>query len=112
VYRPKDRNTRPLFPELFPFGGKLDDRNRWLRIVGLVPFRSFGKNGFWTLKQLKWQCHGQNNQALNAPYPSLFLVQTMGRSSRRTYTLSLKKECITEEPCAGNLHARSVKGIK
>jgi len=39
VYRPKDRNTRPLFPELFPYGGKLDERNRWLRIAELVPWQ-------------------------------------------------------------------------
>jgi len=39
VYRPKDRSTRPLFPELFPYGGKLDERNRWLRIAELVPWQ-------------------------------------------------------------------------
>ena len=30
VYRPEDRMTKPLFPELFPFGGKLDEGNRRL----------------------------------------------------------------------------------
>jgi len=39
MYRPKDRNTIPLFPELFPFGGKLDENNRWLRISDLIPWR-------------------------------------------------------------------------
>ncbi len=39
VYRPKDRTTRPLFPELFPFGGKLDERNRWFRIAELIPWQ-------------------------------------------------------------------------
>jgi IS5 family transposase len=39
VYRPKDRSTQPLFPELFPFGGKLDERNRWFRIAELVPWQ-------------------------------------------------------------------------
>ena len=38
VYRAKDRKTQLLFPELFPFGGKLDERNRWLRIEKLVPW--------------------------------------------------------------------------
>jgi len=38
MYRPKDRKTIPLFPELFPFGGKLDERNRWLRIADLIPW--------------------------------------------------------------------------
>ena len=40
VYRPKDRSTQPLFPELYPFGGKLDKRKRWLRIAELVPWQN------------------------------------------------------------------------
>jgi hypothetical protein len=27
-----------LFPELFPFGGRLDERNRWLRVGELIPW--------------------------------------------------------------------------
>ena len=38
MYKPKDRQTQPLFEELFPFGGKLDEKNRWLRIAGLIPW--------------------------------------------------------------------------
>jgi IS5 family transposase len=38
MYRRKDRKTRSLFPELFPFGGKLDENNRWLRIAELIPW--------------------------------------------------------------------------
>jgi IS5 family transposase len=38
MYRRKDRKTIPLFPELFPFGGKLDENNRWLRIAELIPW--------------------------------------------------------------------------
>lgn len=38
MYRSKDRRTRSLFPELFPFGGKLDENNRWLRIAELIPW--------------------------------------------------------------------------
>jgi IS5 family transposase len=38
VYRPKDRVTEPLFQELFPFGGRLDKNNRWLRISQLIPW--------------------------------------------------------------------------
>jgi hypothetical protein len=44
-------------------------------------FGSIAQNGFSTQKQLKWQSHGQSKQAQNAPYPSLFLVQIMGRPS-------------------------------
>ncbi len=39
MYRPKDRSSQPLFPELFPFGGKLDTGNRWLRIANLIPWQ-------------------------------------------------------------------------
>jgi len=38
MYKPKDRDTCVLFPELFPFGGHLDERNRWLRISELIPW--------------------------------------------------------------------------
>ena len=29
MYRGKERGTLPLFEELFPFGGRLDENNRW-----------------------------------------------------------------------------------
>jgi len=38
MYRAKDRKTLPLFPELFPFGGRLNENNRWLRISELIPW--------------------------------------------------------------------------
>jgi len=38
MYKPQDRKTQILFPELFPFGGSLDKRNRWLRIRELIPW--------------------------------------------------------------------------
>jgi len=38
VYKAKDRQTEPLFEELFPFGGKLDENNRWLKIADLIPW--------------------------------------------------------------------------
>ena len=38
MYRPKDRKTLPLFPELFPLGGGLSADNRWLKLGGLIPW--------------------------------------------------------------------------
>jgi hypothetical protein len=38
MYKSKDRKTLVLFPELFPFGGKLNEDNRWLRIAELIPW--------------------------------------------------------------------------
>lgn len=38
MYRGKDRETGYLFAELFPFGGKLNPDNRWLRIAELIPW--------------------------------------------------------------------------
>jgi len=38
MYKSKDRKTLVLFPELFPFGGKLDENNRWLRVSELIPW--------------------------------------------------------------------------
>jgi IS5 family transposase len=43
MYRRRDRKTMPLFPELFPFGGKLDENNRWLRIAELIPWEELEK---------------------------------------------------------------------
>lgn len=40
MYRAKDRQTTPLFAELFPFGGRIDDNNRWLKIAQLIPWNS------------------------------------------------------------------------
>jgi len=38
MYKSQDRKTLPLFPELFPFGGKLNENNRWLRVSELIPW--------------------------------------------------------------------------
>ena len=38
MYKAKDRQTKPLFEDLFPFGGRLDENNRWLRITELIPW--------------------------------------------------------------------------
>lgn len=34
----KDRKTAYLLEKLFPFGSKLDENNRWLRISELIPW--------------------------------------------------------------------------
>lgn len=38
MYRPKDRKTAPLFPELFPLGGGLNADNRWLKLSSFIPW--------------------------------------------------------------------------
>ena len=38
MYRPKDRKTPPLFPELFPLGGGLNAENRWLKLSAFIPW--------------------------------------------------------------------------
>jgi len=37
MYKHQDRQTPHLFEELFPYGGKLDAENRWLKIAALIP---------------------------------------------------------------------------
>jgi len=39
MYKEKDRQTPYLFEELFPFGGKLDENNRWIKIAGIIPWQ-------------------------------------------------------------------------
>lgn len=38
MYKAKDRKTQLLFKELFPFGGQLNETNRWLKIKELLPW--------------------------------------------------------------------------
>ncbi len=45
MYKYLERNTRPLFGELFPFGGKLDKENRWIKMAELIPWEEL-ERGF------------------------------------------------------------------
>ncbi len=38
MYKSKDNKTPYLFEELFPFGGRLDANNRWIKISKLIPW--------------------------------------------------------------------------
>ncbi|MCB4756252.1 MAG: IS5 family transposase [Elusimicrobia bacterium] len=38
MYKPKDRETLPLFSEIFPFGGRLNPTNRWLKLSKIMPW--------------------------------------------------------------------------
>ena len=38
MYRKKDKKTQELFKDLMPWGGKLNENNRWLRLQGLIPW--------------------------------------------------------------------------
>jgi len=38
MYKSQDRKTLFLFPEVFPFGGTLNENNRWLRVAELIPW--------------------------------------------------------------------------
>lgn len=39
MYKPKDRQTPLLFPELFPLGGSLNENNRWMKLSKLMPWK-------------------------------------------------------------------------
>ena len=43
MYKSPDRQTPYLFEELFSFGGKLDEKNRWLRMARLIPWNDLEK---------------------------------------------------------------------
>jgi len=38
MYKRKDRQNKPLFPELLPLNSHLDKSNRWLRIAWQIPW--------------------------------------------------------------------------
>jgi len=46
MYSGKDGRGVPLFKELFPFGGQLEEDNRWLRIADMIPWRELEVRGF------------------------------------------------------------------
>ena len=50
MYRSKDRQTLPLFPELFPLGGGLRADNRWMKLARLIPWAEMeeGYRGYFS----------------------------------------------------------------
>ncbi len=38
MYQKRDRQTKTLFPELFPLGGALREDNRWIKLSRLIPW--------------------------------------------------------------------------
>lgn len=38
MYRKKDKKTQELFKELMPWGGRLNENNRWMRLEELIPW--------------------------------------------------------------------------
>jgi transposase, IS5 family len=43
MYKSRDYKTPYLFAELFPFGGRLDENNRWMKIGKLLPWEEMEK---------------------------------------------------------------------
>ena len=43
MYKRQDSKTPYLFKELFPFGGQLDENNRWLKVAKLIPWEELEK---------------------------------------------------------------------
>ena len=44
MYKSRDSKTPYLFEELFPFGGKLDENNRWIKIGKLIPWEDLERS--------------------------------------------------------------------
>ena len=44
MYKSRDSKTPYLFEELFPFGGKLDENNRWIKIAKLIPWEDLERS--------------------------------------------------------------------
>ena len=43
MYKGKDKKSMELFKELMPYGGKLNENNRWIKLRGLVPWEEMEK---------------------------------------------------------------------
>lgn len=51
IARREDYQTAPLFSELFPFGGQVDESNRWIKLSRIIPWDEFEREYEKSLKE-------------------------------------------------------------
>lgn len=93
MYRGKDREENYLFKELMPFGGKLDEDNRWLKIKRLIPW------GQLEVEYSKYFSH-RGRPSLDARLViGLFLLKHMVTLSDRELILGLQENVYWQSFC-------------
>lgn len=113
MYRSKDRNEESLFKELMPFGGKLVEDNRWLKIKKLIPWEDLeGEYASYFSKQGRPSLDGRL-------VIGLFLLKHMTRLSDRDVVIELQENVYWQAFCwlegfetAQKLNASSLTKIR
>jgi hypothetical protein len=64
ISKREDRRTLPLFNDMFPFGGRLDEENRWVKLNKIVPWEEFESEYEKSLSKT----HGRPAKVLRAKF--------------------------------------------
>lgn len=93
MYRGKDRETGSLFKELMPFGGQLEEGNRWLKIRALIPWG-------WLEEQYAKYFSAKGRPGLDARLViGLFLLKHMTGLSDRELIQQLRENVYWQAFC-------------
>lgn len=93
MYRGKDREENYLFKELMPFGGQLEEGNRWLKIKGLIPWGELEE-------EYAKYFSGRGRPGLDARLViGLFLLKHMSGLSDRELILQLQENVYWQSFC-------------
>ena len=69
-----DYQTKPLFSEMFPFGGQIDENNRWIKLSAMIPWNEFEAEYEKSLKE----GHGRPAHSSRLIIGLLILKHTLG----------------------------------
>lgn len=94
MYRGKNREDRYLFKELMPFGGQLEEGNRWLKIKRLIPWESL------EVEYAKMFAEGRGRPGLDGRLViGLFLLKHMSGMSDRNLIMELRENVYWQSFC-------------
>jgi hypothetical protein len=94
MYRGKNREEKYLFKELMPFGGQLEEGNRWLKIKRLIPWEGL------EAEYAKMFSAGRGRLALDGRLViGLFLLKHMSGMSDRNLIMELRENVYWQSFC-------------
>lgn len=94
MYRGKDREETLLFKELMPFGGQLEEGNRWLKIKRLIPWADL------EAEYAKMFSEGRGRPGLDGRLViGLFLLKHMSGMSDRNLIMELRENVYWQSFC-------------
>ena len=94
MYKSKNRDKNYLFKELMPFGGQLEEGNRWLKIKSLIPW------GDLEAEYAKYFSHKGRPCLDGRLVIGLFLLKHMSNRSDREIILELQENVYWQAFCS------------